>query len=158
MDSMTLGERICMLREKKGLLQKDLAELLDVKANTISNWETGISRPNAEQIVCLCGALAISADVLLGIDRGAAARTLDVFEQQIINAYRSMPKEIQALIRQSVNHYQRARYSIAKTSAVLDEAESFIGSFPNDLLHEGWKEHKESFLRDFEGTDVDSDE
>jgi transcriptional regulator with XRE-family HTH domain len=34
------------LRSKKGLKQSDLAEKLDVKTNTISNYENGISQPD----------------------------------------------------------------------------------------------------------------
>lgn len=34
------------LRKTKGFTQVELAEKLDVSQNTISNWETGVSKPD----------------------------------------------------------------------------------------------------------------
>ena len=34
------------LRKEKGFTQVELADKLDVAQNTISNWETGVSKPD----------------------------------------------------------------------------------------------------------------
>lgn len=34
------------LRKEKGFTQVELADKLDVSQNTISNWETGVSKPD----------------------------------------------------------------------------------------------------------------
>lgn len=62
----TLGERIRFAREQKGLLQSDLAKLINVKSSgVISNWEKDLNKPDAEKIVRLCSVLDVSASYLL---------------------------------------------------------------------------------------------
>ena len=72
MTDNSFGERLAKLRESKGWLQRDLAFRMSVKANTISNWEKGISRPNLDQICQLCQVLAVTSDHLLGLDKSPA--------------------------------------------------------------------------------------
>lgn len=36
---MTFGERLKELRKKRGLTQKELAQLISAKNNSVSNWE-----------------------------------------------------------------------------------------------------------------------
>lgn len=43
MNPYVTGQTVQMLREKRGLTQKQLAELLFVSDKTISKWETGVS-------------------------------------------------------------------------------------------------------------------
>lgn len=38
------------LRKEKGFTQVKLAEKLDVSQNTISNWETGVSKPDVPMV------------------------------------------------------------------------------------------------------------
>lgn len=38
---MTIGQRVKMHREKKGITQKQLAEMLYVDASLVSRWEKG---------------------------------------------------------------------------------------------------------------------
>lgn len=62
----TLGIRIKHARERKDLLQADLAKMIDVKSSgVISNWEKDLSKPDANKIVRLCKALDVSASYLL---------------------------------------------------------------------------------------------
>lgn len=62
----TLGTRIKTARERKKILQSELAEMIDVKsAGVISNWEKDLSKPDANKIVRLCKALNVSASYLL---------------------------------------------------------------------------------------------
>jgi transcriptional regulator with XRE-family HTH domain len=49
MANISFGERIRRARIRNAMSQSDLAEKLDVTQATISNWETGRSRPRAEQ-------------------------------------------------------------------------------------------------------------
>lgn len=62
----SIGTRLKESREKKGLLQSDLAKLIGVKsAGVISNWEQDINKPNADKMVEICQALDISLSYLL---------------------------------------------------------------------------------------------
>lgn len=55
----TLGEQIRRARIEKGLTQKQLADLLGVKNNSISDWEKGKSKPHVDIIELLMGVLDI---------------------------------------------------------------------------------------------------
>ena len=63
-----LGEKINHLRKEKGLSQEELAELIGVTRQTISNWELGSTFPNPEQLKLLSKTFHISIDELLGND------------------------------------------------------------------------------------------
>jgi transcriptional regulator with XRE-family HTH domain len=61
-----LGDNIRKFRLKKGLTQQQLAELIGVKHNSISDWEKGNIKPNPVKVELLMGALEVSANDLLG--------------------------------------------------------------------------------------------
>jgi|InofroStandDraft_1065614.scaffolds.fasta_scaffold69430_2 repressor LexA len=62
----SIGTRLKESREKKGLLQSELAKLIGVKsAGVISNWEQDINKPNADKMVEICQVLDISLSYLL---------------------------------------------------------------------------------------------
>ena len=62
---MKLWENIYKLRKKK-LSQEQLAELVNVTRQTISNWELGSTSPNPEQLKLLSKYLKVNIDELLG--------------------------------------------------------------------------------------------
>lgn len=62
----TIGQRLKIARERKGLFQDKLAELIGVTSGKIiSNWETGIAKPDSDKIVKLCSVLGVSASYML---------------------------------------------------------------------------------------------
>lgn len=63
-----LGENIYRLRKLKNLSQEQLAELIHVSRQTISNWELGETSPNPEQLKLLSKVLQVSVDELLNND------------------------------------------------------------------------------------------
>lgn len=65
---MKLGEHIFELRKEKNLSQEQLAEIIDVTRQTISNWELGETSPNPEQLKALSKAFGVSVDDLLEND------------------------------------------------------------------------------------------
>lgn len=52
-------------REKKGLSQKQLAQLLGVSQPTVSDWESGRKNPTLENLSKIADALGCSVDGLL---------------------------------------------------------------------------------------------
>lgn len=60
-----LNENIRKFRKGKGMSQEALAVKLHVVRQTISKWETGLSIPNAEQVVQLAEVLGVSVNQLL---------------------------------------------------------------------------------------------
>ena len=75
---MTFGEKLQKLRARAGLSQDQLAEALHVTRQTVSNYETGRSRPDIEMLTVLSEALnADVKEILYGpADREAHVRRL----------------------------------------------------------------------------------
>lgn len=66
---MIFPERLKQLRQKKGLIQQEIAELLGVKRNTYSDWENGKTEPNFEMVLKLADLFEVSLDWLFGRDK-----------------------------------------------------------------------------------------
>lgn len=62
----TLGDIIRELRIKKGLEQKELANILKVHKGTISNWENNKRVPDNEMLLTIADFFGVSTDYLLG--------------------------------------------------------------------------------------------
>ena len=68
---MSVGDNIREARIKKGLNQKELAEMLTQKGinvgnTTISNWENGTSKPDPDTIEEICKLLDVDGNFILG--------------------------------------------------------------------------------------------
>lgn len=61
-----LGNRIKERREKKGLLQKDIANFVGVSQQAVARWEKGETEPDSATLVKLAELLECSVDYLLG--------------------------------------------------------------------------------------------
>lgn len=64
---MTFGEKIRQARKAKKMTQKELAQLINAKHNSISNWENDQNKPDPDTIELLCGVLDLTPNELLGI-------------------------------------------------------------------------------------------
>lgn len=86
-----MGKVIRRLRLVNRYSQKDLATLLNVAQNTISNWENGIREPDHSTILKLSSLLNVTTDYLLGRDSNA----FDTTDNPVrINVYGSIPAGI----------------------------------------------------------------
>ncbi len=65
---MVLHERIRNIRMSKGLTQVELANLLNVTKQSVSNWENDNIQPSVDMLVKIAGVLSVSTDHLLGLD------------------------------------------------------------------------------------------
>ena len=61
-----MENRLKLLRKERGLLQKDVAEHLNVAVSTYSYWENGKFEPDQESLSKLADFFGVSADYLLG--------------------------------------------------------------------------------------------
>lgn len=64
---MEYNEKLRMLREKKGLTQKELAFILKTSQQYYGKYEKGIRPLPIDHLVTLCKFYNISADWLLGL-------------------------------------------------------------------------------------------
>lgn len=65
---MTTGEKIKALREKKGLSQQELANMLKLTQQAVDKWEQDKTKPQANTLKKLVTILDTSADYLLDSD------------------------------------------------------------------------------------------
>ena len=66
------GEVIRNARKSLGLTQRQLAEKIGVANTSISNWEKGLSRPDADLIQELCRVLQLQPNDIYGTGEGSA--------------------------------------------------------------------------------------
>lgn len=60
------ADRLKMLREKKDLLGKDFAKIMNVEPATVTNWEKGNRFPKDDMLVKIADYFDCSIDYLLG--------------------------------------------------------------------------------------------
>lgn len=65
MDTKAIGKRIKAAREKKGITQEKLAEIVGLSPMHVSVIERGTKPPKLETLVNIANALDVSADALL---------------------------------------------------------------------------------------------
>ena len=66
------GEVIRNARKSLGLTQRQLAEMVGVANTSISNWEKGLSRPDADLIQELCRVLQLQPNDIYGASEAPA--------------------------------------------------------------------------------------
>lgn len=83
-------------RIKKGLKQSDVANLVGVKANTLSNYENGVSEPDIDTFANLCEIYELDFSYVLGEAYGLGIQGSDFCikpsEIEYIKKYRSLDK------------------------------------------------------------------
>ncbi len=62
---MEFGKLLSELRREKGVLQKDVAEHLNMTVSTISNYEKGVHLPDLNTLILLADYYDVSTDYLL---------------------------------------------------------------------------------------------
>ncbi|CEI72963.1 MULTISPECIES: helix-turn-helix domain-containing protein [Romboutsia] len=65
-DKLIFANRLRQEREKLGLMQKEMAQKLDIPSNTYNGYETGKRSPNLEVAKHISDVLDVSVDYLLG--------------------------------------------------------------------------------------------
>ncbi|MFD2658554.1 helix-turn-helix domain-containing protein [Gracilibacillus thailandensis] len=66
MDKIKLSERLKQLRNSKGLFQKEVADKLGIKQNTLSGYENGTRSPDNELLKDIADFYNVTLDYLLG--------------------------------------------------------------------------------------------
>ena len=77
---MTIGQRIAILREGRGVSQESLAEALSVSRQSVSKWETSSSKPSIEKIIMLARFFGVTIDELLMGDISTPCKAPDAGE------------------------------------------------------------------------------
>ena len=62
---MQFGDHLRMLREKQGLYQRELANMLQVDRSMVSKWESGTRLPDARMLIRLSECLHVEVQEIL---------------------------------------------------------------------------------------------
>lgn len=82
----SIGSRIKKFRKQQRLTQKQLAVLVDVSPQVISNWERDYSSPSSNDIAKLSNALGCSSDSILnGSDLSDILENIIILEGPVIH-------------------------------------------------------------------------
>lgn len=84
----TIGKRLAEIRKSKKLKQMELAEMLNVSQQVISNIERGVTTPDIEQLKKFADIYNISLDELVG--RDYFSDDADDVERKIISFIKQM--------------------------------------------------------------------
>lgn len=87
----TIGKRLAEIRKSNKFKQTDLAEMLNVSQQVISNIERGVTAPDIEQLKKFADIYNISLDQLVG--REFLGDDADDVERKIISYIKQMDDE-----------------------------------------------------------------
>ncbi|MHB8130005.1 MAG: helix-turn-helix domain-containing protein [Mobilitalea sp.] len=87
---LAIGERIRECRKQLNLSQEQLAEVIDITPNTISNMETGSYNASVDNIIKLALFFKVSLDYLI---MGSGQAVMILKEDSYIKRYISLPEK-----------------------------------------------------------------
>ena len=98
---MTFGEKIKTARISKHYTQRQLAELINAKHNSISDWEKDKSKPDMDTVELICGALDLSPGYLMdSINTSAPNSELSDTYTELIELYSKLSEDSRKAIMQ----------------------------------------------------------
>ncbi len=129
-----LGEKIKLYREKKNMTQNEIAEILGVKATTVSKYEAGTLEPNIESIKKLSETFGITIDELLKDESDFDISKINILEilreQKEMKLKGNLYHNTQIIFAYNTNHIEgsnltedQTRY-IFETNSILFESET----------------------------------
>lgn len=65
---MNFGENFKNIRKQCELSQQEVADKLQIKQSSVSDWENDVSRPDYEKLIALAELYDVTLYELLGID------------------------------------------------------------------------------------------
>lgn len=98
---MTFGEKIKTARISKHYTQRQLAELINAKHNSISDWEKDKSKPDMDTVELICGVLDLSPGYLMdSIKTSAPSSEPSDTYTELIELYSKLSEDSQKAIMQ----------------------------------------------------------
>ena len=111
--SVKIGAILKEARNKAGLSQRDLADMMEVSRNTVINWEADKNKPDYDTLPELCAMLGISITDLFGVQKNTS---LSPLEERLIRNFRLLTpisrsvvdKMISAMLQEEMNARDKA--------------------------------------------------
>lgn len=129
----TFSDRLRKQRQLCKLTQKELADILGIKQNTYSDWETGKTEPKNEQLIFLSRLFHKSVDYLLGVDM-----EINIFTERLVELRKKnhlTQSQIADLL--SVNRGSYSNWELGNREpnfSKLIELSKILNTTPNYLL------------------------
>ncbi len=120
---MTFGEKIKESRKTQKLTQKQLADAIGAKHNSVSDWENDKNKPDPDTIELLCGVLNITPNYLLK----SSEEDFSPKEKQLIKKYRNLDAHGKKMVNFTLDEeWKRSCELASKNSKVvsLDKGET----------------------------------
>lgn len=93
MNEHTTGERLRLYRTLKKISQREVADHLGVKRNTVSSWENNVNGIDVKYIWSICQLLEITPSMLLGYNQEVPeGLTLSFDEKFLLEIFQSLSK------------------------------------------------------------------
>ena len=136
------------LRKSSGLTQKEAAERLGKKQQTIASWESGQSQPDANTLFIICSLYGTSVDEAFGFKKDGT--TIGKKDIDLIEKYHSLDDSgrhhvdiilqwesdrVARLLAKAkkLSNYQRANEPAANSSKVINTPEHLIANAAHDM-------------------------
>lgn len=123
-----IGNRITILRTRKGITQKKLAQLSNITEASLSRYENGLREPKINTLIKLSDVLDSTVDYLIGktdIENGVIVNKLTIPEKlrdikteylliaRDLEKLRISPKDVNNFITIITNHSSRSNSEVS---------------------------------------------
>lgn len=122
-DKATFAKQLRLLKDQRGLSQKEIADRLDTTEATISRYVSGDRTPNIETAVELASLLGVSMDTLCGVEPPAVERQPPEINI-LINCYRSATPEFRKMIWSVLDRYMSVEQKTVIALVMSEEKEN----------------------------------
>jgi transcriptional regulator with XRE-family HTH domain len=118
------SDKLKELRKNKNLTQKEIAEMLGIKQNSYSDWETGKNEPSLSNVVKLSSILNVTTDELLG--------------QTIYSKLDIIPHPLERIELSNIKNFTKKEYDDLKQAIILQQLNSTMSAYKlkDDLIRE----------------------
>ena len=123
-----LGEKIKKYRESKNMTQGEIADILGVKAATISKYEAGTLEPNIESLKRLADLFEVSVDELIKED------SFDISKINILEVLKEQKNMTKANIQQMLYFISTERQEDEKKIDLYNTALFEASKFRLDIF------------------------
>lgn len=104
---MKFGDKLIVLRKKKGLSQEELAEKLGVSRQSVSKWESNNTYPETDKIVQICNIFECTMDDLINDN----ITDVESIERKNKNNINVMVDSFLDFITKTINMFSRMKFT-----------------------------------------------
>lgn len=101
-----VAKNLLFYRKQSQMTQKELAERLGVKYNTVSSWESGTNSIDIEVLFRVCEIFGVSLDDMYGVYANDSRPPLSPDESELLSLYRCASDDDKSVIDAVLKKYK----------------------------------------------------